>query len=141
VLSDTVPVRQILIHGEEKSLTVDLISQTIEEHDRDYLASSVNRGLNNVDSVIDRITGTVKNVRSMVRSNRNDDWDTTRLNNPHFYQHDAEARALESGDEMPVPLSEARWTVYLMEAIRDSATQSERREAQRVEQSIEQDAE
>jgi len=112
-------------------LTVDLISQTIEEHDRDYLASSVNRGLNNVDSVIDRITGTVKNVRSMVRSNRNDDWDTTRLNNPHFYQHDAEARALESGDEMPVPLSEARWTVYLMEAIRDSATQSERRELAR----------
>ncbi|WP_232702086.1 Gfo/Idh/MocA family protein [Halobacterium wangiae] len=141
VLSDTVPVRQILIHGEEKSLTVDLISQTIEEHDRDYLASPMSRGLNNVDSVLDRVTGTVKNVRSMVRSNRNDDWDTTRLNNPHFYQHDAEARALESGDEMPVPLAEARWTVYLMEAIRNAATRSGRRDAQPVEHSIGQDAE
>ncbi len=124
VLGDTRPVRQLLIHGEEKSLTADLISQTLVEHDRNYKASAAARALNNVDQVDDRVAGTVANVRSVLKRKRNDDWDTLRLLNAHYYQNDAESRALEAGapERMPVPLSESRWMMYLMASIRADAT-------------------
>ena len=123
MLGGTRPVRELVVHGSEKSVTADLLSQTLVEHDRDYKASGAARALNNVDQAVDRLTGTIANVRSVVDRARHDDWDTLRLLNAHYYQNDAESRALEAGDpsRMPVPLSESRWTIYLMEAIRDEA--------------------
>lgn len=127
VLGGTRPVRQLLIHGEKMSVTADLISQTLVEHDRNYKSSAVTRALNNVDQVVDRVAGTVANVRAVVQRQRNDDWDTLRLLNAHYYQNDAESRALEAGDpsRMPVPLSESRWTIRLMEEIRQTAGDSD----------------
>ncbi|KPN29177.1 putative oxidoreductase [Halolamina pelagica] len=128
ILGGTRPVRQILIHAEDCSLTVDLLSQTVIEHDRDYKRSAATRALNNVDEAFDRLTGTVANARSVARRARaSDDWDTVRLLNAHYYQNDAESRALEAGDPsaMPVPMAESRWTSYLMEEIRQSAADSQ----------------
>ena len=125
VLGGTRPVRQILIHAENCSLTVDLLSQTVVEHDRDYKRSAATRALNNVDEAADRLAGTVANARAVARRARaSDDWDTVRLLNAHFYQNDLESKALlaEDPDQMPVPLSESRWTSYLMEAVREAAT-------------------
>jgi predicted dehydrogenase len=124
VLGGTRPVREVKFHGTEKSVTVDLISQTLVEHDREYKASSVARALNNVDQSLDRVAGTVANVRTVLRQ-RGDDWETKRLVNPHHYQTDAEARALETGAEMPVPLAEAEWTVRLMAAVRSAAERAD----------------
>jgi predicted dehydrogenase len=121
VLGGTVPNRVLLVHGTDASLTVDFVSQTVEVHDRDYKASSAARALNNLDRAGDRLAGTVANARGVLQRLRNDDWDTERSLNGHYYQFDAEARALETGGEMPVPLEEARWTVRLMEAVRDDA--------------------
>lgn len=128
MLGGTRPVRQILIHAEKMSLTVDLLSQTVIEHDRNYKSSAVTRALNNLDEAGDRLAGTVANARAVARRARaGDDWDTLRLMNAHFYQNDAESRALAAGDPdaMPVPMAESRWTSYLMEAIRDAATDSD----------------
>jgi len=121
MLGDTIPVRQVLIHGRDLSLTVDLISQTLVEHDRDYKASAVARAQNNVDQVADRIRGTIQNGGAVIKRAMNDDWDVARKLNAHFYQNDAESRALITDSPMPVPLEEGRWTVQLMETIRESA--------------------
>lgn len=144
ILGGTRPVRQVLIHGEDVSLTADLISQTLVEHDRDYKSGAVGRALNNVDQVIDRVAGTVANARAVLRRKRNDDdWDTLRLLNAHYYQNDAESRALEAGDPdaMPVPLAESRWTTYLMEEVRSAASQSASRETHPVEPVVGRDGE
>jgi predicted dehydrogenase len=124
ILGGTRPVRRILLHAEETSLTVDLLSQTVIEHDRDYKQSATTRALNNVDEATDRLLSTVANARAVARRARmSGDWDTLRLLNAHYYQNDAESRALLAGDPdaMPVPLSESRWTSYLMEEIRETA--------------------
>jgi predicted dehydrogenase len=121
VIGGTIPNRVLLIHGTEASLTVDFVSQTVEAHDRAYKSSSAARALNNLDRAGDRLAGTVANARGVLQRKRNGDWDTERSLNGHYYQFDAEARALEAGDEMPVPLEEARWTVGLMEAVREDA--------------------
>jgi len=121
VLGGTRPVRMVLLHGTEKSLTVDLVSQTLLEHDRDYKASAAARARNNVDQAVDRVAGTVANARAVLRRQRADDWEQKRLLNPHYYQTDAEARALLGDGELPVPLAESRWTVELMAAVRAAA--------------------
>lgn len=121
VLGATIPNRVLLIHGTAQSLTVDFVSQTVEAHDRPYKESSVARALNNLDRAGDRLTGTVANARGVFRRFRRDDWETLMGLNGHFYQFDREARALLNGEAMPVPFDEARWTVGLMEAIREDA--------------------
>jgi len=78
-------------------------------------------------------------MRSVLDRARHDDWDTLRLLNAHYYQNHAESIALEAGDpsRMPVPLSESRWTILLMEEIqtplaattRGTSTRSRRRSA------------
>ena len=130
VLGGTIPNRVLLVHGTEASLTVDFVSQTVEVHDRDYKASSAARALNNLDRAGDRIAGTVANARGVFHRFRHDDWDTARSLDGHYYQFDAEARALETGGEMPVPLEEARWTVGLMEAVREDARTDPERDAE-----------
>lgn len=142
ILGGTRPVRRVLVHGSETSLTVDLISQTIVEHDRNYKAGAKGRVLDNLDEIVDRATGTVANGRAVLRRSRSDDWDTARLLNAHFYQDDAESRALIADDpsRMPVPLEETRWTSYLMEAIRDEADRDASR-GQPVEPAIRHDGE
>ncbi|MFC7068799.1 Gfo/Idh/MocA family protein [Halobaculum lipolyticum] len=123
MLGGTRPVRQLLVHGSEMSLTADLISQTLVEHDRDYKASGAARALNNVDNALDRVAGTVQNFRAVLKRRNSDDWDTERLLNAHYYQNHAESIALEAGDpsRMPVPLSESRWMIRLMAEIRAAA--------------------
>ncbi|MFC7137868.1 hypothetical protein ACFQRB_18320 [Halobaculum litoreum] len=119
-----------MVHGSEMSLTADLISQTLVEHDRDYKSSGVGRVLNNVDNAIDRFTGTVQNARAVLKRSNTDEWDTERLLNAHYYQNHAESIALEAGDpaRMPVPLSESRWMIRLMSEIRTAADRSAERQ-------------
>ncbi|MXR19622.1 Gfo/Idh/MocA family protein [Halobacterium bonnevillei] len=144
VLGGTRPVRRVLVHGSEKSLTADLISQTLVEHDRDYKASAAARAMNNLDEAGDRLTGTVANARAVLKRKRNeDDWHTLRLLNAHYYQNDAESRALLGGDpdQLPVPLSESRWTMYLMGEIRNAAASPESRGSHPVEPTLGRDDE
>ncbi|WP_313696273.1 Gfo/Idh/MocA family protein [Halorarum halobium] len=141
VIGGTVPNRLILLHGDECSLTVDLISQTLVKHDRKYKSSVVNRALNNVDRIVDRTLGTVRNVRGVIQRSRDDSWDAERRANGHYYQNDAESRALESGGEMPVPLAEARWTIFLMEEIRNAARSDGSPDVESVEPAVATDGE
>ncbi len=126
VVASDVPHKTIQIHGDEGSIVVDVVSQTVTRLDRDYESSPVARALTNVDHVVDRIRGSVENVYDVVERKRDDSWEVERDAVPHYYQFDAEAEALLQGRDLPSPLTEAHWTIEIMEAIRSSATEERR---------------
>jgi predicted dehydrogenase len=120
MLSGAIPQRVLLIHAEERSLVVDFISQTVEKLDRNYRGSPVRRVLNNVDRAGDRLWGVVDNGRLMAKKMRDDSWDVQRKINPHYYQINREARALERGSDLRGSLERAKWTTITMEKIRNT---------------------
>ncbi|MGM0604949.1 MAG: Gfo/Idh/MocA family protein [Halobacteriota archaeon] len=120
MLSGTKPVRILYVHGSASTLAADLVSQTLLRLDRDYKASPTARARNNVDQAFDRLAGTVENLGVVVRDRRSSGWETAKERNASYYQFDREADALLTGLEPTVSVEEARWTVTLQEAIRDS---------------------
>lgn len=128
---DSIPQRFVLVHGEERSLTVDLVANTTVELDRNYIASPLSRALNNVDHTLGRIRGTASNAVGVARRSIASDWETEKRWESHYYQYDLEARALLADDDPPIPMEEVRWTVELVELVREraSASRDERRDA------------
>ena len=125
MLSGTKPVRILYVHGSESTLAADLVSQTLVRLDRDYKASPLARAQNNIDQIVDRVRGTAENVGVVLQDKREGSWETAMERNGSYYQFDEEAEALLTGSEPPVSVDEARWTVKLQEAIRDSVRQTD----------------
>lgn len=125
MLSGTKPVRILYVHGTEATLAADLVSQTLVRLDRDYKSSPLARAQNNLDQIVDRVRGTAENVGVVLKDKRDGDWETAIERNGSYYQFDQEAEALLTGTEPPVSVPEARWTVKLQEAIRDSVRRDE----------------
>lgn len=125
MLSGTKPVRILYVHGSESTLAADLVSQTLVRLDRDYKASPLARAQNNIDQIVDRVRGTAENVGVVLKDKREGNWETAMERNGSYYQFDEEAEALLTGTEPRVSVEEARWTVKLQEAIRDSVQQPE----------------
>jgi predicted dehydrogenase len=123
IVASDVPHKTITVHGDDGSIVVDVVSQTVTRLDRDYESSPVMRALTNVDHVYDRVKGSLENVYDLVERKRDDSWEVERDAVPHYYQFDAEAAALIQGRDLPSPLEEARWTIQIMEEIRASAAQ------------------
>ncbi len=124
MLSGTKPVRILYVHGSESTLAADLVSQTLVRLDRDYKASALARAQNNIDQIVDRVRGTAENLGVVLKDKRAGEWETAMERNGSYYQFDAEAEALLTGTEPPVSVEEARWTVKLQEAIRDSVRET-----------------
>lgn len=121
VLPGTVPERSVRVHGEDGLLVADLVSQSLITLDRDYAASALDRARNNLKHAVDRVRGNLDNIRAVVRRNRSEEWEAVTELDSHYYQFTEEALALSGRRERPVPLSEAGWTIRLMEQIRDTA--------------------
>lgn len=121
VLAGSIPNRALHVHGDDGAIVADLISQTVVRLDRNYLSSPVARARNNFDRIRDRIAGTVGNVRAVAERRFDGSWETEKELSSHFFQIDAEARALLSGEPPVVPLVEGKWTIAMMEAVRESA--------------------
>lgn len=115
-----IPQRTVQVNGEHCTLVADLLSQTVVAVDRDYSGSSIDKVLYNLRHASDRIGGIVANARAVARDQFDDDWESTRDVKSHFYQIDLEARALQSGGEMPVSTADVRWTMALLSAIREA---------------------
>jgi predicted dehydrogenase len=115
------PQKMLAIHGEKKTLNVDFVSQTVVEITDGFNGSPTAKVRNNVSRAKDRLAGTVKNVYRVAREQFSDEWEDHISINAHAYQIDAEARALLANESLPVPLEEGRWTVELMERIREEA--------------------
>lgn len=125
MISGSIPQRLLHVHGDQQSLVVDLISQTLIELDEDYLSSPILMAKNNTDRLFRRLQGTVQNVYKFSKSRVDNSWETARDLTPHYYQIDEEAKALTENREMPVPLEQAKWTMEIMEDIRNTSTASQ----------------
>lgn len=113
--------RTLQIQGETGSVAVDLIPQVLTRSRGSYLGSSLRKVKKNIDGCIDRLVGTAANMKLVVEDRVTGDWETETRLNQHYYQLDAVVRAVATGSPMPVPLEDARWTVAIMEQIREES--------------------
>lgn len=118
MLAGSPPQRRLHVHGEDGTLMADLVSQTMVPVERDYTDSAALRARYNLDQSMARIRGTTENGVAVARQQLDEDWESLKAVRPHFYQFDAEARALENDGEMPVPLEQSWWTIAVLEALR-----------------------
>ena len=116
------PKREITVHGEKKTVTIDNHLQMVHSIDSDFTSSPVSKTTQALREAGSRITGIGQNVRLVLETRVSDDWETQKRGTTHYEQFDRTAMALESGSSMPVPLSSARWTIALMNDIRTTAS-------------------
>ncbi|WP_435361984.1 Gfo/Idh/MocA family protein [Haloarchaeobius sp. DFWS5] len=119
------PQRLMHIHGESGSLLVDQTTQSVVRIDRDYTSSNLTKARKNLDVSADLVKGLLQNGRLMVDRQMNDDWDTQKKSSPHSMQIDQMVRAVRHGSEPPVPLEEGKWTLEIMQTIRDAAVEQD----------------
>ncbi|OLZ40419.1 oxidoreductase [Natrinema saccharevitans] len=122
MLSGSKPRHEILIHGEGVSMRLDLILQSVETIEDEYHLSSVDKGKQAISRSANHLTDLAANLRLVADAQLNDDWETATRMNPHYAQFDRTARALEADGPMPVSLESSKWTITLLEALRDAAT-------------------
>ncbi len=113
--------RMIHVHGEEASLIVDMILQVVHQVEGDYKNSTAGKVTQSLKYAGGQLAGLARNARLVAHASYSDEWEPKARIDPHKYQIDRTARALQYGHEMPVPLSEARWTIRLMEELREAA--------------------
>lgn len=130
-----VPVHRLDIHGSERSLVVDFVSQTTISLGADYTSSSINRARNNLERAARRVWGTVAVLGDVVENQFTDSWESEIQLNSHYYQIDREATALLDGNKPPVPIEQAQWVIRLMEQIRTVADKDRAVPTQQPEQS------
>ena len=121
VLAGGIPKRQITVHGEERTITIDNHLQMIHTTDSDFTGSTVRKAKQAFQEAASRITGVAGNARFVISTQLSGDWDTEKMGDAHYHQFDRTAIALETGSEMPVPISSAEWTIRIMDQIRAAA--------------------
>ncbi|ELY80551.1 Gfo/Idh/MocA family protein [Natrinema pallidum] len=121
MLSGTLPQRLHVITGSEKSLVVDEINQSLYEVDEDYTSSVIARSKKSLDVSLAQVTSTLENARSVATSRFDDSWETETETNSHCAIFDGFVDAIEGDADVPVPLKQSKWTIRIMETIRDAA--------------------
>lgn len=125
------PTRQILVHGEQKSIAIDLHLQMVQVVDSDFTGSPITKTKQALRYAGSRLAGIVENAQLVLETRLSDDWETEKTGTSHYEQFDRTATALRTGSEMPVPLSSSRWTIQIMDEIREAATdQTDQRSVQ-----------
>lgn len=119
VVASEVPQRTVQLHGEQGTLVVDLVSQslTVRNGAQRPAAETDARGL--LSKLVGRLQDAVRNARP-TGGGTDDGWAPERDRNPTHYQIERDARAIESGDSLTVPVGEGTWTLQIMDAIRES---------------------
>jgi predicted dehydrogenase len=115
--------RTIQVHGEDASLIIDMILQVVHRVEGDYKNSSIGKVKQNLKYAGGQLAGLAKNAKLVAHASYSDEWGPKTKIDPHKYQIDRTAYALQHDLDMPVPLSEARWTIRLMEELREAAEQ------------------
>ncbi|MXV63311.1 Gfo/Idh/MocA family oxidoreductase [Natronorubrum sp. JWXQ-INN-674] len=133
MLSETLPQRLHVITGSEQSVVLDEINQSVYRIDEDYTASVIARTKKGFDLSTAQFTSTLENVKSVATSKFDDSWETEAKQNSHCAIFDQFVDAIESDGDVPVSLEQSRWTIRILEHIRESAQR-------RVEAELEADA-
>ncbi|MDF9745964.1 Gfo/Idh/MocA family protein [Natrinema salsiterrestre] len=125
MISGTLPQRLHVITGTEKSLIVDEINQSLYEVDEDYTSSVLARSKKSLDVSLAQVTSTLENAKSVATSRFDDSWEAETETNSHCAIFDGFVDAIEGDADVPVPLEQSKWTIRIMEAIRESARPQE----------------
>lgn len=121
MLSETLPQRLHVITGSEQSVVLDEINQSVYRIDDDYTSSVIARSKKSLDVSAAQLASTLENATSVAVSRFDDSWETEAETNSHCAIFDQFVAAIESGDDVPVPLEQSKWTIRLLEEIRESA--------------------
>lgn len=119
------PNEQIRVYGTEQSATVDVSTNTIDAHDADegpfhLLSKQLARSATTAENVASGVADTLREygwdrVEERLDYHREDSVDG------HYYLFNEAAKALERGEQPPVPLAHSRWVLELMEKVRADA--------------------
>ncbi|WP_227354113.1 Gfo/Idh/MocA family protein [Haladaptatus salinisoli] len=122
--SGSAPNNQIRVHGTERSVTVDVPTNTVDAHDRDegpyhFLSEQVRRGVTTAGS---SLSGVANSLAEYGLSHVEDEYGVHRERSAdgHYFLFNEAATALERGRQPPVPLSRSRWVLTLMERAREA---------------------
>lgn len=117
--------KSLHVQGTGGAVSVDIHTQVVTRSRGSY-GGSLGKVKKNVDAGLDRLAGSAKNAIRVARQSIDGDWETRKAIDAHAYQLDGVVEAVETGGPMPVPVEEGRWTVALMEAIREESTAATR---------------
>jgi predicted dehydrogenase len=129
MLSGSLPQRLHVVTGSEGALGVDEVNQSLYEIDEDYTSSVLARSKKSLDVSLSQLTSTLENATSVAASRFDDSWETETETNAHAAIIDGFVDALEGTADVPVPLEQSKWTIRIMETIRESARERRDREA------------
>lgn len=115
VLPSDVPCQSIRIQGDAGGLVVDLVAQSVTELDQ--MGQQVSRSRTPTDRIHGRAHEVIDSLRNAV-GRSSDDWESMRHRDGRYHQFHREINALEQGEPVPVPASEAAWVRRCIEAIR-----------------------
>lgn len=121
MLSETPPQRLHVISGSERSVILDEVNQSIYRIDDDYTSSVLARSKKSLDVSAAQLFSTLENAKSVAVSQFDDSWETEAKTDSHCAIFDEFVDAIESGGDVPVSLEQSRWTIHLLEEIRESA--------------------
>ena len=126
VLSGSAPNDEIRVYGTDASARVDVQTNAVEVHDADegpfhILAEQLARSVTIAESVVN---GAFESVRAEVADRVEEELDYHREGSAdgHYYILNEAAKALERGEQPPVPLAHSHWVLTLLEQIRDDAS-------------------
>ncbi|WP_254546546.1 Gfo/Idh/MocA family protein [Halomarina pelagica] len=120
----------VRVLGADGSIAVDFPSMTIDARDAEAGPYHFwnERFRRNVECARDAVEAGARNVRKYTRERVEEDLDVHLSESPdgHYYLFDRTARALEAGEAPPRGIEESRWTLALVERVREAATERER---------------
>lgn len=125
VVGGSVPTNQVRVYGSGAAATVDVQTETIDDHDADegpfhVLSEQLARSATTTRNVVE---GAVDVARRHGEERLEETLDLHRENSAdgHYYLLDETAKALEKGEQPPVPLAQSYWVLELMEQVRADA--------------------
>lgn len=122
MFSRSLPQRMYVVDGAEQSLVVDEINQSLCVIDEDYSASALARSKKAVDVSASQLASTLDNAKMVAASRFDDDWSNETKTNSHYAVFDQFTQAVEGDAEVPAPLEQSKWTIRIMETIRDATS-------------------
>lgn len=127
LLAGSAPNNRLRVYGTERSATVDVQTNAVETHDADegpfhLLSEQLARSRTTAEAVVG---GALDSVRRYVLDRAEEGLDLHREASVdgHYYLLDEAAKALERGDQPPVPLAHSHWVLTLMELVRADAAE------------------
>jgi len=121
VLASDVPHRTIRVHGDSGTIDVDLLSQSLTVLDRDGKRTTDEAAGSPVGRLADRLRSAVGDALTTVQDT-GDESPTTQ--GAYYAQIERDARAIETGERLSIPVVEGRWTLQIIEALRATTAES-----------------